>query len=114
MASVAVCVRSSRSTGRSVVETTPLYTLHLLPFPLSVEFGTFDILTDEEVRQGLKKFSNWPTYPQLYVNGQLIGGLDIVKVKILIFLEFVFTCAIMQELKEAGELETTLSSNDSN
>jgi Grx4 family monothiol glutaredoxin len=32
-------------------------------------FGTFDILTDEEVRQGLKTFSNWPTYPQLYVHG---------------------------------------------
>ena len=34
-----------------------------------------------QVRQGLKKFSNWPTYPQLYVNGELIGGLDIVKVR---------------------------------
>ena len=45
-----------------------------------VEFSTFDILEDEEVRQGLKKFSNWPTYPQLYVNGELIGGLDIVRV----------------------------------
>ena len=50
----------------------------------SVKFGTFDILSDEEVRQGLKKFSNWPTYPQLYVNGQLIGGLDIVKVGCII------------------------------
>ena len=45
-----------------------------------VEFGTFDILEDEEVRQGLKKYSNWPTYPQLYCKGELIGGLDIVKV----------------------------------
>ena len=45
----------------------------------SVEFKAFDILLDEEVRQGLKKFSNWPTYPQLYVNGKFIGGLDIVK-----------------------------------
>ena len=45
-----------------------------------IEFSTFDILEDEEVRQGLKKFSNWPTYPQLYVNGELIGGLDIVRV----------------------------------
>ncbi|CAI8057784.1 Glutaredoxin-3 [Geodia barretti] len=61
----------------------------------SVKFGTFDILSDEEVRQGLKKFSNWPTYPQLYVNGQLIGGLDIVK-----------------ELEESGELQATLSSTD--
>ncbi|XP_026473387.1 glutaredoxin 3-like [Ctenocephalides felis] len=44
-----------------------------------VEYGTFDILTDEVVRQELKTFSDWPTYPQLYVNGELIGGLDIVK-----------------------------------
>jgi len=44
-----------------------------------VEFGTFDILNDEAVRQGLKEYSNWQTYPQLYVDGQLIGGLDIVK-----------------------------------
>jgi len=44
-----------------------------------VKYGHFDILEDEEVRQGLKKFSNWPTYPQLYVGGELIGGVDIVK-----------------------------------
>lgn len=44
-----------------------------------VSFDYFDILSDEEVRQGLKQYSNWPTYPQLYVRGQLIGGLDIVK-----------------------------------
>ncbi|CAH0476603.1 unnamed protein product [Peronospora belbahrii] len=44
-----------------------------------IQFGTFDILTDNEVRQGLKQFSNWPTFPQLYVHGCLIGGLDIVK-----------------------------------
>ncbi|KAJ8960613.1 hypothetical protein NQ318_013905 [Aromia moschata] len=43
------------------------------------KYETFDILTDEEVRQGLKTYSDWPTYPQLYVNGELIGGLDIVK-----------------------------------
>jgi glutaredoxin-related protein len=36
-------------------------------------------LEDEEVRQGLKKYSDWPTYPQLYVDGDLVGGLDIVK-----------------------------------
>uniref|UniRef100_A0A1B0GS58 Glutaredoxin 3 n=1 Tax=Mus musculus TaxID=10090 RepID=A0A1B0GS58_MOUSE len=46
-----------------------------------VEYETFDILEDEEVRQGLKTFSNWPTYPQLYVRGDLVGGLDIVKVR---------------------------------
>ena len=45
----------------------------------SVDYGTFDILTDEEVRQGLKVYSDWPTYPQVYVNGELIGGLDIIK-----------------------------------
>lgn len=56
-----------------------------------VEFETFDILTDEEVRQGLKKFSNWPTYPQVYVKGDLIGGLDIIK-----------------EIKESGDLVPTL------
>lgn len=44
-----------------------------------ITFGSFDILTDEEVRQGLKVYSDWPTYPQLYVNGTLAGGLDIVK-----------------------------------
>lgn len=44
-----------------------------------VEYGYFDILTDEDVRQRLKAFSNWPTYPQLYVKGKLIGGLDIVQ-----------------------------------
>uniref|UniRef100_A0ACD5TJ28 Uncharacterized protein n=1 Tax=Avena sativa TaxID=4498 RepID=A0ACD5TJ28_AVESA len=43
-----------------------------------VEFGSFDILSDNEVREGLKKFSNWPTFPQLYCNGELLGGCDIV------------------------------------
>ncbi|TPX51729.1 hypothetical protein SeLEV6574_g00147 [Synchytrium endobioticum] len=44
-----------------------------------VGFETFDILQDDEVRQGLKEYSNWPTYPQLYHKGELLGGLDIVK-----------------------------------
>uniref|UniRef100_A0A8D3B1P8 Thioredoxin domain-containing protein n=3 Tax=Scophthalmus maximus TaxID=52904 RepID=A0A8D3B1P8_SCOMX len=56
----------------------------------NIQFSSFDILSDEEVRQGLKTYSNWPTYPQLYVNGELVGGLDIVK-----------------ELAESGELENT-------
>eukprot|EP00484_Ammonia_sp_Unknown_P006939 CAMPEP_0197075540 /NCGR_PEP_ID=MMETSP1384-20130603/211663_1 /TAXON_ID=29189 /ORGANISM="Ammonia sp." /LENGTH=343 /DNA_ID=CAMNT_0042514389 /DNA_START=17 /DNA_END=1048 /DNA_ORIENTATION=+ len=43
------------------------------------DYGHFNILDDMEVRQGLKKYSNWPTYPQLYVKGQLLGGLDVVK-----------------------------------
>ncbi len=41
-------------------------------------FGTFDILSDEAVRQGLKEYSQWPTYPQLYVGGELMGGCDII------------------------------------
>jgi Grx4 family monothiol glutaredoxin len=56
-----------------------------------ISYDAFDILQDEEVRQGLKKFSNWPTFPQLYVNGDLIGGLDIV-----------------QEMKEDGSLDEVL------
>lgn len=44
-----------------------------------VRFGFFDILKDNSVRQGLKAFSDWPTYPQLYINGELQGGLDIIK-----------------------------------
>jgi len=56
-----------------------------------IPYTTFDILSDDEVRQGLKAYSNWPTYPQLYVKGELIGGLDIIK-----------------EMKENGELESTL------
>ncbi len=47
--------------------------------PAEIKYETFDILLDEEVRQGLKEYSNWPTYPQLYVKGELIGGLDIIK-----------------------------------
>lgn len=56
-----------------------------------VPYDTFDILTDEEVRQGLKEYSDWPTYPQLYVKGELVGGLDIIK-----------------ELVASGELDKTL------
>jgi Grx4 family monothiol glutaredoxin len=43
-----------------------------------VSFGSFDILSDEEVRQGLKTYSNWPTFPQLYYKSELIGGCDII------------------------------------
>lgn len=56
-------------------------------------YETFNILEDEEVRQGLKTYSDWPTYPQLYVKGELIGGLDIVK-----------------EMMAAGELQAMLTS----
>ncbi|HEY8943998.1 MAG TPA: Grx4 family monothiol glutaredoxin [Polyangiaceae bacterium] len=43
-----------------------------------VPFTDVNILADPELRQGLKEFSNWPTFPQLYVDGKLIGGSDIV------------------------------------
>lgn len=57
-----------------------------------VEYDTFDILQDDEVRQGLKEMSQWMTYPQLYVSGELIGGLD-----------------ILRELESGGELVDTLN-----
>lgn len=45
---------------------------------LGVSFQTFNILADEDVRQGLKAFSNWPTYPQIFFKGKLIGGNDVI------------------------------------
>jgi len=42
-----------------------------------VDYETVDVLLDQDIRQGIKKFTNWPTIPQLYVNGQFIGGCDI-------------------------------------
>jgi monothiol glutaredoxin len=42
------------------------------------DFASFNIFEDPEIREGLKAYSNWPTYPQLYVNGELVGGCDIV------------------------------------
>ena len=45
---------------------------------IDVKFGSFDILSDETIRQGLKEYSQWPTYPQLYVKGELVGGCDII------------------------------------
>lgn len=44
-----------------------------------VRYGFFNILADDEVRQGLKTFADWPTFPQLWMGGELIGGLDIVR-----------------------------------
>ena len=44
-----------------------------------VQYNTFDILQDEAIRQGLKEYSNWPTYPQLYVKAELMGGCDIIE-----------------------------------
>ena len=56
------------------------------------EFKDVNILADAELRQGLKEFSNWPTFPQLYVGGKLVGGCDIIS-----------------SLNESGELDTVLS-----
>lgn len=54
---------------------------------LGVEYDSVDVLQDQEVRQGIKEFSDWPTIPQLYVKGEFVGGSD-----------------IMMEMFEAGEL----------
>lgn len=45
---------------------------------LGVPFETFDVLSDQEIRQGIKEYSNWPTIPQVYLKGELIGGSDIL------------------------------------
>lgn len=49
----------------------------------SVKYGFFNILADEDVRQGMKEFADWPTFPQLWVGGELVGGLDIVRFSVL-------------------------------
>lgn len=56
-----------------------------------VEFASVDVLQDQEVRQGVKDYSDWPTVPQLYVKGEFVGGSD-----------------IMMEMYEAGELQQLL------
>lgn len=56
------------------------------------QFTTVDVLADEEIRQGVKDFSNWPTVPQLYVRGEFVGGSD-----------------IMMEMYQSGELQQVLS-----
>jgi Grx4 family monothiol glutaredoxin len=45
---------------------------------LKVKYSSFNILADEDIRQGLKTFSDWPTFPQVYINGEFVGGLDVV------------------------------------
>ena len=55
------------------------------------KFATVDVLQDDEIRQGIKVYSNWPTIPQLYVKGEFIGGSD-----------------IMAEMYEAGELQQVI------
>lgn len=65
-------------------------------------FAYVNIFEDPEIREGLKTYSNWPTFPQLYVNGELIGGCDII-----------IDMYQSGELKEllAGESEATVSSD---
>jgi monothiol glutaredoxin len=55
---------------------------------LGVSFETVDVLQDQEIRHGIKQYSDWPTIPQLYVKGEFVGGSD-----------------IMMEMFEAGELQ---------
>lgn len=55
------------------------------------QFGSYNILADPELREGLKQYASWPTYPQLYVDGKLVGGCDIIR-----------------ELHARGELAPTL------
>ena len=59
---------------------------------VGVKFKGVNILEDPGLRQGLKEYSNWPTFPQLYVKGELVGGCDIVR-----------------EMYESGELQTLLA-----
>ncbi len=46
---------------------------------LGVKFQSYNVLEDAELRQGLKEFGDWPTFPQLYVKGELLGGFDIIR-----------------------------------
>ncbi len=46
---------------------------------LGVDYGSANVLENEEIRQGIKDFSDWPTIPQLYIKGEFVGGCDIVK-----------------------------------
>ena len=45
---------------------------------LGVSYETVDVLADHDIRQGIKEYSNWPTIPQVYINGEFIGGCDII------------------------------------
>ena len=55
------------------------YVVQVLKFYGVSNYKDVDVLADEAVRDGIKKFSNWPTIPQLYVKGQFVGGCDIIK-----------------------------------
>lgn len=56
------------------------------------EFTGVDVLSDPDIREGVKQFSNWPTIPQLYIKGEFVGG-----------------CDIMMEMYQSGELKTLLT-----
>lgn len=58
----------------------------------AADFAAYDVLRDPDLREGIKEYSNWPTIPQIYVDGQFVGGCDIVR-----------------ELHERGELSKMLS-----
>jgi monothiol glutaredoxin len=58
------------------------------------DLKTVNVLEDDEIRQGIKQYANWPTIPQLYVNGEFIGGSD-----------------IMTEMYQSGELQQVLGKN---
>jgi monothiol glutaredoxin len=45
---------------------------------LNISFESFNVLEDQDIREGIKEYGNWPTIPQLYANGELIGGCDII------------------------------------
>ena len=45
---------------------------------LGIEYSTFDVLSDFDVREGIKEYSNWPTIPQVYLKGEFLGGSDIL------------------------------------
>ena len=62
---------------------------------LGAQFHYVNIFEDPELREALKRFSNWPTYPQLYINGELVGGCDIV-------LEMYRSGELLQALESAG------------
>ena len=60
-----------------------------------VEYASYDVLADESLRQGIKDYSNWPTIPQVYINGNFVGGCDIL-------LQMHRTGELIETLKEAG------------
>ncbi|KAI1137887.1 glutaredoxin [Hypoxylon sp. FL0543] len=66
----------------------------------SVKYGFFNILADDDIRQGLKKYADWPTYPQLWVEGELVGGLDIVKEELANDPDFLKKFSVPKESKE--------------